>query len=156
MKNFLMLLCCIYSASLMAQYTVSDAATDLTNHSSFSIDDTAMDNAVSFTKMTSENCPTENGYGVSDCSFKELNRFMSMMEFPGTAYEYNVEDNCMVSFVGNSDGGTQDINVSDCSVALFGQAIKDHLSKFTWTPASKNGEPQDINVTFNVIFKTEM
>lgn len=153
MKNVLIVLGCLCSVHLFAQYSFDEVASRSSLISKVSTEHSTNNEELNFTKLTTDQCPIENGYGVSDCSLQELKRFMASMDYPAIAYEYDIQETCKISFTGNVEGRTNDITVSECSETLFGTAIKNHLAQFSWTPATKNGETQNMSVTFNMEFE---
>ncbi len=154
MKNFLILCCCLSSVNLIAQLSVVDKPIHPSLLSSSISDNSIDESELMNTKLSTDQCPIENGYGVSNCSLQELKQFMASMQYPAIAYEYDIQETCKISFTGNATGETNNISVSECSEALFGKAIRDHLAQFTWTPATENGEAQPMSVTFNMLFRS--
>lgn len=153
MKNFLIVCFCLSSMNLLAQLSVNDELVQSSLFSAPMIDDPIDDSKFVYTKLSTDQCPIENGYGVSNCSLQELKQFMASMEYPIIAYEYDIQQKCKISFTSNAKGETKNIAVSDCSESLFGQAITNHLTQFAWTPATKNGEAKTMDVTFNMLFQ---
>lgn len=153
MNNFLILCFCLSSFNLLAQLSVNDEKLQSSLFSAPMLDGPIDNSELVYTKLSTDQCPIENGYGISNCSLQELKQFMATLEYPAIAYEYDIQQKCKISFTSNVEGETNNITVSDCSETLFGEAITDHLTQFKWTPATKNGEAKTMDVTFNMLFQ---
>ena len=152
MKHFLIICCCIYYTNVTAQYA---AHTPADNIYSFEENVNISEEKVNYTKLTTENCSKEIGFGLSDCGFDELNKFMSKIPYPSKAIELDIRDKCRVTFTGTKEGKTENVTVSECMLSVFQNPIQQHLSNMTWQPVYKNGEAIDFEVTFNMEFNND-